>query len=89
MRILYSKPAIQILRALPERQMSKMLWDIKGVLQYPPIGDIRPMPGYSDRRKMLYSHPYYVVYKKANYKGKEVLYVMNVLTEEDLEYYMN
>ena len=87
MRILYSKPSIQVIRALPERQMAKMLWDIKGVLQYPPIGDIKPLPGFSDHRKILYSHPYHVIYKKVIYKGKEVLYILEVLTDEELEYY--
>ena len=88
MRILYSKPAIQVIRSLPERQTSKILWDIKGVLQYPPIGDIKPLSGFSDHRKMLYSHPHYVIYKKIIYKGKEVLYIMDILTDEDLEYYL-
>lgn len=74
---------------MPEAEVNILLRDIKGVLRDPPAGNIIPLSGFPDRRKFVRSGKRYAIFKQTVFKEKPILYVMDILTEEDLDYYTN
>ena len=70
-----------------ERDTSILLKATKGLLQTPPVGDISPIPGSSDRKQVLHSGAWFVVFKHTLFKEKPVIYIMEILTREEFEYY--
>lgn len=75
--------------SLKDDQVSKIIRDIKGVLSSPPTTPIENVPGYSGRRIFIRSGPWTILLKYTEFKGKKVLYVMEILSKEDLEYYFS
>ena len=70
-----------------ERDASALLTDIRGLLRTPPSGDISPIPGTSDRKRVLRSGTWFVVFKHTLFKERPVIYIMEIFTGEEFEYY--
>ncbi len=50
----------------------------------PPVGDIKPMQGYSDERKRLRVGSWRVIYKQISEDTVEIIYVIDIGNRGDI-----
>lgn len=84
MRIEYSKKAVKYIESLDRPTKRRIKAGIEGLLNDPPLGDIKILQGYSDGRKRLRIGKYRIIYNDNQNKGIEVLYIVNVDTRGDI-----
>ena len=53
MKIKYSKDAIKFLSKLDQKSITRIRSAVEGLTKSPPVGDIKPLQGYSDGRMRL------------------------------------
>ena len=85
MRVIYSMEPVRMMHDVGERNLARILADIKGLQNDPPVGDIRSIPGKSQRKKYLCSRDYRVVFKPAKVKGEDALLITEILSKEEME----
>lgn len=67
----YSKEAIKAINSMNAKTKALIKQGIQGLCQYPQVGDIKTMQGYSDGRKRLRVGKYRVIFKNIQI-GKNV-----------------
>lgn len=84
MEIIYSKEALKFLKKLDRKSVARIRAAIAGLTQNPPVGDIKPMEGYSDNRKRLRVGGWRVIYKYGSEGKIEVLLVLRIGNRGDI-----
>lgn len=84
MEVRYAKSAAKFLESLDKPTKARIRAGISGLIQRPPVGDIKLMRGYSDGRHRLRIGKYRVVYKYGTDGQLEVLHVMEIGSRGDV-----
>ena len=84
MKIKYSKDAIKFMSKLDQKSVFRIRAAIEGLAQKPPIGDIKPMQGYSDNRMRLRVGAWRIIFKYATEGVIEVLFVIDIGNRGDV-----
>ena len=84
MTIRYAKDALKFLARLDKKSVSRIREAIQGLTLKPPVGDIKTLEGYSDRRKRLRVGSWRVIYRYATENQVEVLFVLDVGNRGDI-----
>lgn len=71
MKIRYTKVALKYLNGLPKNLRESIRESVKGLIQTPPIGDVKIMQGYKDGRRRLRVGKFRVIYKYSEDIKKE------------------
>ena len=85
MRVIYSMDTVRMMHDVNERDLAHLLADIKGLQNDPPAGNIRSIPGKSQRKKYLCSGNYRVVFKPTRVKGEDAWWITEILSKEEME----
>lgn len=84
MQIKYSKSAVKAIQSMDKSAKQRIKKGIEGLTQNPPVGDIKPMQGYSDNRYRLRVGGYRIIYKYLTDNAVIVLYVMDIGSRGDI-----
>lgn len=84
MEIIYSKEALKFLKKLDGKSVARIRAAVMGLTQNPPVGDIKPMEGYTDNRKRLRVGDWRVIYKYGSEGEIEVLLVLKIGNRGDI-----
>ncbi len=84
MVVKYSKDALKFLSKLDTKSVNRIRTAIKGLLENPPIGDIKMMQGYDDGRKRLRVGSWRVIYKYTSDGELEILLVIDIGNRGDI-----
>ena len=84
MKIVYSKSALKFLQKLDKASVMRVKDAINGLLEVPPVGDIKSMVGYSDHRKRLRVGSWRVVYKYGLEGELEILFIIDIGNRGDV-----
>lgn len=76
MEIRYSKSAVKTINGMDKETKQRIKKGIEGLTVRPPIGDIKPLQGFSDDRYRLRIGKYRIIYK---YTTENKLVVLNIL----------
>ena len=82
--IKYSKDSLKFLSKLDKKSVARIREAISGLAQTPPIGDIKPMQGYTDGRKRLRVGAWRIIYKRTNENTVEIIFVINIGNRGDI-----
>ena len=82
--IKYSKASLKFLSKLDKKSVARIREAISGLAQTPPIGDIKPMQGYTDGRKRLRVGAWRIIYKRTNENTVEIIFVINIGNRGDI-----
>ena len=63
MEVRYSKAAVKAINAMDKATKTRIHAGILGLMQKPPVGDIKPLQGYHDGRQRLRVGKYRIIYK--------------------------
>lgn len=83
-KIKYSKDALKFLSKLDKKSIQRIRDAIVGLTFVPPVGDIKPMQGYSDGRKRLRVGPWRVIYRHENEETVEIIFVIDIGNRGDI-----
>ena len=83
-KIKYSKDSLKFLSKLDKKSVSRIREAISGLAQTPPVGDIKPMQGYSDGRKRLRVGSWRIIYKRTNEDTVEIIFVIDIGNRGDI-----
>ena len=84
MQIKYSKSAVKTIHSMDKSMKQRIKRGIEGLTQTPPVGDIKPMQGYSDNRYRLRIGDYRIIYKYLTDTAVIVLYIMDIGSRGDI-----
>ncbi|MBQ3155187.1 MAG: type II toxin-antitoxin system RelE/ParE family toxin [Clostridia bacterium] len=84
MTIRYSKDALKFLSKLDQKSVRRIREAILGLTFVPPVGDIKTMQGYSDRRMRLRVGSWRVIYKYGQEGELEILFVIDIGNRGDI-----
>lgn len=84
MLIKYSKSSLRFLSGLDKKSVTRIRIAINGLTENPPVGDIKPMQGYSDGRKRLRVGSWRVIYKYGADGEIDILFVMDIGNRGDI-----
>ncbi len=84
MLIKYSKSSLRFLSGLDKKSVTRIRIAINGLTENPPVGDIKPMQGYSDGRKHLRVGSWRVIYKYGADGEIDILFVMDIGNRGDI-----
>lgn len=84
MEIRYSKDALKFLAKTDKPTMHRIIEAIHGLTETPPVGDIRPMQGYSDGRQRLRVGKYRVVYKYDRDGCLQIVLIIDIGSRGDI-----
>lgn len=84
MTIRYSKDSLKFLSKLDKKSVERIREAIKGLTLKPPVGDVKPMAGYSDGRKRLRVGSWRVIYKYGTDGDVEVLLIIDIGNRGDI-----
>ena len=82
--IKYSKDSLKFLSRLDKKSVARIREAISGLAQTPPIGDIKPMQGYTDGRKRLRVGAWRIIYKRTNENTVEIIFVIDIGNRGDI-----
>lgn len=80
MEISLSKRAAKTLKSLDKPTQERIVVGIQGI----PVGDIKPLQGYTDGRQRLRIGKYRIVFTIALENESEVLYIMDIGSRGDI-----
>ena len=83
-KIKYSKDSLKFLSKLDKKSVSRIREAISGLAQTPPVGDIKPMQGYSDGRKRLRVGAWRIIYRRTNEDTVEIIFVIDIGNRGDI-----
>ena len=69
---------------LDKKSVTRIRIAINGLTENPPVGDIKPMQGYSDGRKRLRVGSWRVIYKYGADGEIDILFVMDIGNRGDI-----
>lgn len=84
MLIKYSKSSLRFLSGLDKKSVTRIRIAINGLTENPPVGDIKPMQGYSDGRKRLRVGSWRIIYKYGADGEIDILFVMDIGNRGDI-----
>ena len=84
MKIKYSKDALKFMAKLDKKSVDRIKAAVQGLTKKPPVGDIKPMQGYSDNRKRLRVGGWRIIYKYGTDGKIEVLFVIDIGNRGDI-----
>ena len=84
MVIRYSKDSLKFLSKLDPKSVKRIRDAIRGLTQTPPIGDIKPMQGYSDNRKRLRVGAWRIIYKYGHENEIDILLIIDIGNRGDI-----
>ena len=84
MKVKYSKDAIKFLSKLDKNSASRIRKAVEGLTMNPPLGDIKPLQGYSDNRMRLRVGSWRVIYKYSSVHEVEILFVIDIGNRGDV-----
>ena len=84
MVIKYSRDSLKFLAKLDQKSVARIRAAIEGLTLSPPVGDIKPMQGYSDNRKRLRVGSWCVVYKYGADNEVEILFIIDIGNRGDI-----
>lgn len=84
MVIRYTKDAIKFLDKQDKKAVKRIKTAIEGLLEEPPIGDIKVLRGYSDGRKRLRVGGFRVIYNYSEEGRIDVLLVLKIGNRGDI-----
>ena len=84
MIIRYSKDSLKFLSKLDQKSVKRIRDAIQGLTQTPPIGDIKPMQGYSDNRKRLRVGSWRIIYKYGYENEIDILFIIDIGNRGDI-----
>lgn len=84
MVIKYSKDSLKFLSKLDSKSVNRIRSAIQGLTQTPPVGDIKPLQGYTDNRKRLRVGSWRIIYKYDTECHIEVLLIIDIGNRGDI-----
>ena len=84
MLIRYSKDSLKFLAKLDKKSVQRIRSAIEGLTCNPPIGDIKPLQGFSDGRSRLRLGSWRVIYKYGVENSLEILFVLDIGNRGDI-----
>ncbi len=84
MKIKYSKNALKFLSKLDKKSVKRIRDAIEGLTCQPPVGDIKPMQGYSDGTKRLRVGAWRVIYRIGEEEAIEIVLVIEIGNRGDI-----
>lgn len=84
MEIRYSKAAVKAINAMDKATKTRIHAGILGLMQNPPIGDIKPLQGYHDGRQRLRVGKYRIIYKYGLEMELEILHIIDIGSRGDI-----
>jgi mRNA interferase RelE/StbE len=82
--IRYSKEALKFLARLDAKSVERIRTAVRGLTKEPPIGDIRPLQGYSDQRMRLRVGGWRVIFRYGSEGEVEILFVLDIGNRGDV-----
>lgn len=82
--IKYSKDSLKFLSKLDKKSIARIREAISGLAENPPVGDIKPMQGYTDGRKRLRVGSWRIIYKRINENTVEIIFVIDIGNRGDI-----
>ncbi len=82
--IKYSKDSLKFLSKLDKKSVNRIREAISGLTQTPPVGDIKPMQGYTDGRKRLRVGTWRIIYKRTSEGTVEIIFVIDIGNRGDI-----
>lgn len=83
-KVKYSRDALKFLSKLDKKSVQRIRDAISGLTNIPPIGDIKPMQGYSDGRKRLRVGSWRIIYRRENEETVEIIFVIDIGNRGDI-----
>ena len=80
----YSKAAQKAIEGMDRPTKQRIRNGIEGLKLQPPVGDIKPLQGFSDGRLRLRIGKYRVIYKYLLDNLLEILYIMDIGSRGDI-----
>lgn len=84
MKIRYSRDALKFLAKLDAKSVNRIRTAIHGLTCSPPVGDIRPLQGFSDGRKRLRTGGWRVIFRYDRDGELEVLLILDIGNRGDI-----
>lgn len=84
MKVKYSRDALKFLSGLDKKSVSRIREAINGLTLRPPVGDIKPMQGYTDGRKRLRVGSWRIIYRHENEETVEIIFVIDIGNRGDI-----
>ena len=78
MEILYFNNAAKALRKMDAPTKERVKARIQGLTQVPPVGDIKPMEGYSNGTRRLRIGDMRVIFRYAIENGERFVYIIDI-----------
>jgi mRNA interferase RelE/StbE len=80
----YSRDSLKFLSKLDKKSVGRIREAISGLTLAPPIGDIKPMQGYSDNRKRLRVGSWRIIYRYGTGSEIEILFIIDIGNRGDI-----
>ena len=84
MELKYKKSAVKFIESLDRVNKQRIKAAIEGLTFLPPVGDIKPLKGYSDGRKRLRVGKYRIIYNYLTDNSVVILLIMNIDSRGDV-----
>ena len=84
MEVRYSKAAVKAINAMNKATKTRIHAGILGLMQKPPVGDIKPLQGYHDGRQRLRVGKYRIIYKYGLEMELEILHIIDIGSRGDI-----
>ena len=75
---------MKYLAKLDQKSVARIRTAIEGLTLSPPVGDIKPMQGYSDNRKRLRVGSWRIIYKYITDNEVEILFIIDIGNRGDI-----
>ena len=82
--IKYSRDSMKFLSKLDKKSVNRIRAAIEGLAQNPPVGDIKPMQGFSDGRKRLRVGSWRIIFKQVSEFSVEIILVIEIGNRGDI-----
>ncbi len=84
MKIRYSKDAIKFLNKLTKKSVCRIRDAIQGLVESPPVGDIKALQGYKDGRMRLRVGAWRVIYRYGTDGEIDILDILDIGNRGDI-----
>ena len=84
MLIEYSKKAAKYINTLDKPTKQRIKAAIEGLTEKPPIGDIKPLQGFTDSRMRLRVGKYRIIYRYGINGKLEILFILDINSRGDI-----
>ena len=84
MQVRYSKDSLKFLAKLDKKSISRIRIAIQGLTVNPPVGDIKPLQGYTDGRNRLRVGSWRIIFKFGIENEIEILFILDIGNRGDI-----